>query len=115
MGSQHERILSMLRSAGDKGLHSKDFMESYLPTFSQRIGELRMRGYAIRSVREKFPSPNSVATGKRYFLEGEPPKPEVTIRPVPVPESREVSDQSGRVEFDRLFTPPPARRYGDAA
>ncbi len=112
MGSQHERILSMLRSAGDKGLHSKDFMESYLPTFSQRIGELRMRGYAIRSVREKFPSPNSVATGKRYFLEGEPSKPAATIRQVPVPESPEVASQQARVDFDRLF---PLPRHRDAA
>lgn len=93
MGAQHDQILVMLRAAGDKGLHSQDFMESFLPAFSQRIGELRLRGYTIRSARERFPRPGSVAVGKRYWLESEPPSATDAIP---------------------LF-PRPVQRYGDVA
>lgn len=113
--TQHERIVNMLRLAGDKGLHSKDFMESYLPAFSQRIGELRNRGYTIRSVPEAFPHPMSEAVGRRYFLEGEPPKPRpVPVLQVPVPESPEVQAHGGTVDFNRLF-PLPRPQHPDAA
>lgn len=108
---QQQRVLLILKGAGDKGVLGSDFYEAYMPTFSQRIGELNRKGYVIRSVPARYADG---ATGRRYFLESEPvplPKP-ATIRQVPVPESSEVADQQGRVDFDRLF---PLPRHRDAA
>lgn len=108
---QQQRVLLILKGAGDDGVLGSDFYGAYLPTFSQRIGELNRKGYVIRSVPARYADG---ATGRRYFLESEPvplPKP-TTIRQVPVPESPEVADHGGTVDFDRLF---PLPRHRDAA
>lgn len=46
--TQHERIIEMLKDGPTCGT---DFLEAYLPTYSQRIGELiRRKGYRIYRV-----------------------------------------------------------------
>jgi hypothetical protein len=45
--TQHERILAMLR-AEPEGVCGVTFLQTYMPTYSQRIGELRRdKGYTI--------------------------------------------------------------------
>lgn len=47
VGSQHDRILAMLREGPVCG---SQFLAAYMPTYSQRIGELTKRGYGIERV-----------------------------------------------------------------
>lgn len=47
MSSQRETVLAMLEEAGEGGVTSNRFFESYLPRFSARIHELRKAGYRI--------------------------------------------------------------------
>jgi hypothetical protein len=46
--TQHERIIKMLQTAPVCG---STFLEAYMPTYSQRIGELRKKGYRIYRVK----------------------------------------------------------------
>ena len=48
--TQHDRILAMLR-AYPEGVCGIRFLENYMPTYSQRIGELvRVKGYTINPI-----------------------------------------------------------------
>ena len=48
--TQHDRILAMLRDYPE-GVCGIRFLENYMPTYSQRIGELRRRkGYTITAI-----------------------------------------------------------------
>ena len=50
VGSQHDRILSILR-AHPQGVCGVTFLGYYIPTYSQRIGELRHnKGYTINVI-----------------------------------------------------------------
>ncbi len=46
--TQHDRILGMLRQGPVCG---SEFLSVYLPTYSQRIGELKKKGYGIERVK----------------------------------------------------------------
>jgi hypothetical protein len=47
MRKQYSAILSMLRGGG--WVSGREFLQAYIPTYSQRIGELRRMGYDIES------------------------------------------------------------------
>lgn len=79
---QQERVLSILRLAGDDGVLGSHFYSVYLPTFSQRIGELRNKGYTIRCRPEAYADG---ATGRRYWLEAEPVDETVVQSQAPAP------------------------------
>lgn len=63
MEIQRYKILETLKEAGDRGVHSFYFYKNYLPTFSQRIGELVKEGYKIQRI-------NNGNKGATYFLKG---------------------------------------------
>jgi len=46
--TQHDRILGMLRNGPVCGT---TFLGAWLPTYSQRIGELRKKGYGIERIK----------------------------------------------------------------
>lgn len=51
--TQREKILEILKEAGEKGVHSFYFYKNFIPTFSQRIGELkRIYNYDIESIKK---------------------------------------------------------------
>ena len=50
--TQRERVLSMLRSAGERGVRSDAFIAAYMPRAAARIQELRDGGVEISSERE---------------------------------------------------------------
>jgi hypothetical protein len=50
--TQRERIHSMLRAAGTKGVSSKAFIANYMPRAAARIQELKDSGVEISSERE---------------------------------------------------------------
>ena len=59
--TQHDRILSLLRSHPE-GVCGITFLQNYMPTYSQRIGELvRVRGHTINPI----PCPNPTHTHNR--------------------------------------------------
>lgn len=49
--TQRERVLSMLREAGDDGVPTASFLREMIPRFSARIEELREAGHTIQSER----------------------------------------------------------------
>lgn len=63
--SQKQRVLSLLRAAGLKGVRTNEFLAERLPRFSARLLELRHEGHLI----EKRPDPQS-ASGMIYTLVG---------------------------------------------
>lgn len=65
--TRSEQIEHMLRTAGPYGVCGATFLENYIPTYSQRIGELkRNKGLTIRSEPCKVHAhEGSIA---RYFL-----------------------------------------------
>lgn len=65
--TQKEIVLKMLEEAGDKGIHSFQFMQIQLPRVAARICELRAEGYEISSEHELL---YGSATGVRYRLQG---------------------------------------------
>lgn len=50
--SQEKKILELLQKAGERGVHSFDLYQMYMPRFAVRINELRNKGYKIESKRE---------------------------------------------------------------
>lgn len=65
--TQKEIVLKMLEEAGDKGVHSFQFMQLQLPRVAARVCELRAEGYEISSEHELL---HGSATGVRYRLQG---------------------------------------------
>ena len=53
--TQCERMLGMLRFAGDKGVTSREFVETGTGIFkyTNRISDLRKQGYMIEAIRVK--------------------------------------------------------------
>lgn len=96
---QQQRVLLILKGAGDKGVLGSDFYGAFLPTFSQRIGELKNKGYTIRCRPEAYADG---ATGRRYWLEHEPDEGQV------------VSSQAA-APVEQLFKPSMADYRPDAA
>jgi helix-turn-helix protein len=50
--TQCDRVLSMLKAAGSRGVRSDTFYEAYLPRAAARIRDLKDQGYEIASERE---------------------------------------------------------------
>lgn len=71
MSPQKQRIVDMLRDAGGLGVCGSTFLMAYLPTYSQRIGELRRDGWQITSARCKV-HPHKRSGISRYVLVMEP-------------------------------------------
>ena len=68
--SQEERILKLLRKAGNKGVANYDFPRHRILRYSARIGDLRAEGFNIYCERERLP--NGRATNVfRYYLNEE--------------------------------------------
>lgn len=65
--TQKEIVLHMLEEAGDKGVHSFQFMQLQLPRVAARVCELRAEGHEISSEHELL---HGSATGVRYRLQG---------------------------------------------
>ncbi len=63
--SQADTVLSELRIAGRRGVHSFQLRALYIANPSQRILELEGRGHLITHQREKL---NGAASGVRYRL-----------------------------------------------
>lgn len=59
--TQKEIILRELEVTGEDGIHSFSFYKNFMPTFSQRIGELIREGYNIVRI-------NNGNKGARYIL-----------------------------------------------
>lgn len=76
--TQHERILQLLRQAGATGVCGRTFLQAYLPTYSQRIGELKRQGYEITSERCTA-HPHGRSHLARYTLVEEPPDDHVAV------------------------------------
>lgn len=49
--TQRTRVLTMLQTAGDRGVTSNEFYAAHLPRFGGRLFELRERGYVIETAR----------------------------------------------------------------
>jgi hypothetical protein len=49
--SQRERVYTMLKQAGERGVTTADFLQAYTPRFSARIKELRDAGHVIETER----------------------------------------------------------------
>lgn len=67
---QKEKIILNLRANGETGVCGRTFLLNYMPTYSQRIGELRREGYIIES--ETCTLHDHQGTIARYYLRGEP-------------------------------------------
>lgn len=68
--TQEQRILTLLRKAGSKGVANYEWPQNRILRASARIGELRKDGYNIYCVREYLP--NGRATNVfRYYLNEE--------------------------------------------
>ena len=52
--TQRERVLRILKEAGEDGVHSFEFYEAGMPRAAARIGELRDAGYTITSTHERY-------------------------------------------------------------
>lgn len=63
--TQKEIVLKMLEEAGDRGIHSFQFMQIQLPRVAARVCELRAEGHEITSEHELL---HGSATGVRYKL-----------------------------------------------
>ena len=71
--SQEERLLKMLRAAGNKGVPNYEFPKNQILRYSARIGDLRNDGHNIYCEREYLP--NGRASGVfRYYLNEETEK-----------------------------------------
>ena len=71
--TQADTIESMLRTAGAKGVCATTFLRAYLPTYSQRIGELKTRkGLNIITRRCVLGWPHEAHNSRqrRYYLMG---------------------------------------------
>jgi len=92
--TQRDIVLKALRDAGDRGVHSFEFLELQIPRAAARVLELRENGHTITSTRERL---NGDAEGVRYRL--------IEQARLPVGEP------------DRLFVPPsrPHWQMGDVA
>jgi len=95
--TQRDIVLKALRDAGDRGVHSFEFLELQIPRAAARVLELRENGHTITSTRERL---NGDAEGVRYRLIEQTPVPVVPVG-----------------EPDRLFAPParPHWQMGDVA
>lgn len=99
MPTQRERILSMLRDAGTRGVHSFELFEARMPRAAATVHTLRRDGYTITSTPETL---HGDAKGVRYVLRERAPQP----RPAAV-------EASGLFEQPRPA--PVSAIYGDAA
>ena len=63
--TQRDQVLLILQEAGERGVHSFEFLQGYLPRVAARVNELRNMGHTITSTREKF---QGKAAGVRYTL-----------------------------------------------
>lgn len=52
MATQKEKVLGMLKAAGNFGVRSDTYIKEYMPRAAARIKELREEGYEITSERE---------------------------------------------------------------
>ena len=65
-----QQIEIMLRDAGSRGVCATTFLGNYMPTYSQRIGELKRRkGLNITTARCADPNHAHKSRQIRYFLE----------------------------------------------
>lgn len=51
--TQRERVLSMLKAAGTRGVRSDTFLEARIPRVAARVLELKAEGLEITSERER--------------------------------------------------------------
>lgn len=79
MVNQRTRVLTMLQTAGERGVTSSEFYAAHLPRFGARLLELRERGYVIETARLS----DSVW---RYTLLHEPAVVSAPSPPAPGPE-----------------------------
>jgi Helix-turn-helix domain len=63
--TQRQIVLEMLEEAGDRGLHSFEFIQARIPRVAARVCELRSEGWGIESEREAL---HGSAEGVRYVL-----------------------------------------------
>jgi hypothetical protein len=52
MATQRERVLSMLKAAGSRGVRSDEFIRDFMPRGAARIQDLKDEGVQITSERE---------------------------------------------------------------
>ena len=50
--TQRDRVLEMLKAAGQNGVRSDHFIANYMPRAAARVQELKEQGYEISSERE---------------------------------------------------------------
>lgn len=74
--TQRDIVLKALRDAGDRGVHSFEFLELQIPRAAARVLELRENGHTITSTRERL---NGDAEGVRYRLIEQTPVPVVPV------------------------------------
>lgn len=74
--TQRDIVLKALRDAGDRGVHSFEFLELQIPRAAARVLELRENGHTITSTRERL---NGDAEGVRYRLIEQPSVPVVAV------------------------------------
>ncbi len=118
--TQHDIILAMLRQGPVCG---NQFLRAYLPTYSQRIGELiRRKGYRIYRVKcpySEHSHQSGIATyelsrfqGGSYDDRGDGPRPGIGLRPdqVPSPDRPDPEPEPPeRDDFDEQYADMKAR------
>jgi len=110
--SEQQRVVAqILMEAGERGCHSEQFYEAKMPTFSQRIGELRASGWVIRAEPEKFANG---AVGRRYWFVSKPPMFPVDDIEGEPQEHRLVREQLAMLS-EAAFTPAPRKHWEDEA
>lgn len=104
--TQRDRVLELLRAAGDTGVHTFELRAKYIGNPSQRIAELEAAGHTITRVRERL---HGQAVGTRYRLvmgDGSHGQAGTDAGRTPV------VGASGPGEPVALFDPPPPRPAG---
>lgn len=77
--TQRQRVLHLLREAGDRGVHSFEMIQLGIPRVAARVHELQQDGHTIRSERSRF---QGTAEGSRYTLVSVPVESWPAVRPV---------------------------------